>query len=307
MYKWHTVALSLVIMFCLSACVNARLDNPIGAFQKSVDESVGVIGKYYEGLNAYERKLYLEDAFLDPKKEILFTDSQGKPTPLTGSTFSAKSIKARLDSLSLVSMYAKRLGELAGSKAPTQFTENTKVLGDNLTKLSDTFKSLTGSDSTASSYIGPISSLVSLVGQIYLEQQRDAALTKAITEGDPLVRNILELLESDLVNVVDSLRKTGEKQLLAELVNNYNEHRMRMTQTERRQALDNINAAAENYSVAVIFNPSSLVSGIVEAHQALVKYAKSPKQSDDFVELVASLEVFTARVDTVAGAISKLH
>jgi hypothetical protein len=300
--------LCLCIVLLLPACASVNYDKPIGAFQKSVDESVGVIGKYYQDLNAYERSLYLESVFLDPQKEVLFTDSNGQPTPLAGNVFTAKSIKARLDSLSLVSMYSKRLADLAGSTVPVQFPEKAKVLGDNLANLADTFGSLAGSkDTTASSYIGPISSLVGLVGQIYLEKQRDTALTKAITEGDPLIRKILDLLETDLVNVIDPLRKTGETELLAEMVVYYNKNRLKMSYAERRQAIDAIKADAESYSAAVIFNPSGLVSGMAEAHQALVKYAKSDKKPNDFAELVSAMELFTTRVDTVAGAVSKLQ
>jgi ribosome maturation protein Sdo1 len=140
-----------------------------------------------------------------------------------------------------------------------------------------------------------------------LEQRRDAALTKAITEGDPVVSKILDLLESDLVNVIDPLIKTGEKEHLAELVTYYNDNRKKMSQSERRQIIDNINAAAEQYSTALIFNPSSLVSGMIQAHQALIKYAKSSKKPNDFAELVSVLEVFTAHVDTVAGAIQEFQ
>lgn len=307
MNKLRFFMLYICIIFVSSSCVNARFDKPIGSFQKSINESAGVIAKYYDDLNSYERRLYLESVVINPRQEILFIDQHGEATPLAGRTFSTKSIKARMDALSLISVYAKRLAELAGSDAPTKFSENTKVLGENLSKLSDTFISLTGSDATASSYVGPISTLVGLVGQIYLEQRRDAALTKAITDGDPVVRAILQLLESDLVNAVDPLRKTGEKQLLAELVNNYNENRMRINQSERRQAIDKINATAESYSKAIIFNPSGLVAAMTEAYQALVKYAKSPKNPSDFAELVSALETFAARVDTIAGAIHKLQ
>jgi hypothetical protein len=292
----------------LQACATIQYDKPVAGFQKSVDESVAVIATYYQDLNAYERSIYLENAFLNPHKEVLFKDSHGQPTPLAGNIFSVKGIKARLDSLHLVSLYAKRLSDLAGSKVPAQFPENSKILGDNLANLADTFSSLNGTpDTTASSYIGPISSLVGLVGQIYLERQRDAALTKAITQGDPLIRKILALIEADLVNVVGPLRQTGEKELLADMVAYYNANRLKMSYAERRQSIDAIKSAAESYSAAVIFNPSSLVSGMADAHQALVKYAKSEKKPNDFGEFVEAMELFTARVDIVAGSVRKLQ
>lgn len=307
MKMYSRLVLCVCSLALLYGCATNQFAKPIGTFEKSVDASVGVIGSYYEDMNAYERRLYLESAYLNPKQRIAFTDSGGKPTAILGKTFSAESIKARLDALTLVSKYAKRLAELAGSEAPTSFSANTKVLGENLEKLAGTFGSLSNSDPTASQYIGPISTLVGLIGQIYLEQRRDAALEKAIKEGDPVVTKILELVQTDLTSVIDPARRTGEKQLLTELVTYYNDHRLKFSQAERRVTIDAINVAAERWSKAVVFNPAELVSGMADAHKALVKYARSSRKPADLAELSAAVELFADRVEITAGAIQKLQ
>ena len=74
----------------LPGCATAQWARPIGDFQASVDARVAVIGAYYEDLNAYERRMYLENAYLDPNEEVLFTDASGKPTPMAGRVFSAR-------------------------------------------------------------------------------------------------------------------------------------------------------------------------------------------------------------------------
>lgn len=288
-------------------CATARWAKPIGDFQASVDESVAVIGAYYEDLNAFERRMYLEKACLDPSAEVLFTDTSGKPTPLAGRVFSAASVRARLDALRLVSVYGRRLANLAGSEAPTRFANNADVLGTTLTGLSKTFEGLSGSDSSAKAFIGPVSKLVGLVGQIVLENRRDAALTLAIKQGDEHVMAILDQVEKDLGSVVDPLRATGEKLLLAELVNDYNANRATLSRDERRRRIDRIATASDTYFKTLTANPAGLVAGMRDAHRAMVTYASSPRRPADLGEFAAALEVFANRVEAAAAGVRAIR
>lgn len=303
------VCVTGVALMCLaaSACAARQWAKPIGDFKQSVDASVSVIGAYYEDLNSYERRLYLENAFFNTDEEIGTTDKNGKQTPLAGRVFSAESIKARLDALRLVSTYARRLADLAGSDAPTKFASNADVLGTTLSGLAKTFEGLTGSDSTAKAYIGPVSSLVGLIGRVVLEQRRDAALTLAIHDGDGPVTAILNQFETDLSAVVDPLRKTGEKIVLAELVNDYNVNRKTLSSAERRSRLDRIDTASDAYLKAVASNPGDVVAGLRDAHRAMVKYAGSPRQPADLAEFAAALEVFANRVESAASAVRAIR
>jgi hypothetical protein len=302
-------ALAITVGLTAWGCATAQWARPIGEFQASVDASVGVIGAYYDDLNAFERRVYLESAYLDPSEEILFRDTSGAPTPLAGGTFSSASIGARLDALRLVSLYGRRLASLAGSEAPTQFASNAQALGATLAGLSETFEGLAkgGSDPSARAYIAPVASLIGLIGGRVLEQRRDAAITAAIAEGDGPVIVILDQIERDLATVVDPLRATGEKLLLAGLVNDYNLNRATLSLDERRRRIDRIAAAADASFAAATANPAALVGGLRDAHRALVAYAASPRKPANLGEFAAALEVFANRVDAAAAEVRAIR
>lgn len=304
-----------------SGCVTANFKEPITAFQQSIDTANITIGTYYTELNQFERELYLEERLLadiddDKKKEVMMYEG-GKPTPILGQTFSAESIKARTDAIALLGIYSRRLAELAGSDSPTRFAKGTKVLGENLAQLENTFKSLSKSnDSTALSYTTPIGAIVSVVGPMFLESRRDEALTAAIQKGAQPVREVLDLLENDLVNIIALLQRTGTIQILADRIGYYNkliemdEYKAMNPQQRyqaRQKALDDIRRAAERYEIALTFNPSGLVHGMKEAHEALVKYAQSDRKPENLAELVSAMEVFDNRVRQIAVAVLQLR
>jgi len=246
-------------------------------------------------------------------KEVLATDEQGRPTPLIGKLFSAESIKARTDAIALLGVYAQRLGELAGSEAPKQFAEGTKILGDNLFNLQTTFEKLGKDDeekktidATAKNYTGPIGTIVGVIGRIYLEKQRDAAVKEAIEKGAPAVRTVLALLQKDLTEVIDPLKKLGLKQELAERVAHYNKNR-KASFEQRRQILAEIDAAAARYEAALTANPANLVQTMSETHESLVKYAGSPKTPQTFAELLTALETFKSHAQEVANAVKQIR
>lgn len=303
------IVVSLFVAFTVMGCVTANFKEPITAFQRSIDTAGAAVGTYYAELNQFERDLYLEERLFNEKLEVLATDKSGMSTPLLGKTFSAESIKARTDAIILLGIYARRLAELAGSDAPARFSVGAKVLGENLDNLASTFSSLRN-DATAPSYAGPtgpIATIIGVVGKMFLESKRDAALTVAIEQGAPEVTKVLQLLESDLVNVVGPLRQTGAKQILAERVTSYNKNRSKMNQDQRRQALEGIRYAAMQYEIAVAFNPSDLMRGMREAHEALVKYARSDRRPENLAELVSAMEILQNRVQVIAAAVQQLR
>ena len=140
-----------------------------------------------------------------------------------------------------------------------------------------------------------------------LEHRRDAALTLAIEQGDKPVTAILDQVEKDLGAVVDPLRATGEKLLLAELVNDYNVNRATLSREERRRRLDRIATASETYLTTVASNPAGLVAGLRDAHRAMVAYASSPRKPADLGEFAAALEVFANRVESAAASVRAIR
>jgi hypothetical protein len=299
----------LTLAVNLTGCGDKEFSKHIDDFQNGVNNTTTAIGIYYAELNEFERELYLQERLFDPSLEVVRTDANGKPTALVGETFSAESIKARTDAIQMLGTYGKRLASLAGSDAPTRFAAGSKSLGENFAALGVTFSTLT-SDSTAQKYTAPLGALgaiVGVIGQMSIESKRDAALTKAVTEAAPEVDKIISLLEEDLKTVVGPTRLLGTKQQLAIVVNNYNVNRTSMSLDARKKALDEINRAQSTYDLAVAFNPSDLLGSMRDAHEALIKYAKSGRKISNLQELSSTLEVFHERAEVIAKAVVQLR
>ena len=97
-----------------------------------------------------------------PANDIgFFGTTAGALTALSGGIFTAASIKARTDALTLIGLYAQRLSDLAGSDAPTQFSNNVQALGASLSRLDDTFSKINSAhDANAKTYVAPVTALV---------------------------------------------------------------------------------------------------------------------------------------------------
>ncbi|MHB8422280.1 MAG: hypothetical protein ACYC9S_03345 [Leptospirales bacterium] len=298
----------LILLFTLATgCTTTNFTQPVASFQDSINTSSATIGIYYSSLNTFERQLYLDELALDPTQKVQAKDRSGHSTPLLGQYFQAESIKARMDALALLGVYAQQLTDLASSNAPKRFSTNATVLGQSLAKLDKTFSQLSGkmSDPTASAYVGPISALIGSVGKMYLERQRDRAIREAVNNGTPKVNEILNLLEHDLIESVKPLQETGLKEELASRVHYYNDHRNRhdMDLRQRRALLKEIDAQATAYEAAIAFNPSELIQSIRQANNALVRYANTPQNPQNFSDLLEALNAFDQNAQEIAGQV----
>jgi len=320
---WRTY-FTLLLGLAAGACASGGFKQPIADFQAGVSDTTAVVGVYYTELNSFERDLYLNERLYNPDLEVLTSDAARKPTPLVGQMFEAKAIRARLDALDLLGKYGKRLAVLAGSDAPTKSAAEVTSLGDRLGSLANTFKALVGAgDATAAKYIGPVSTIVGLITQSIVESRRDAAISKAVADGSPAVNAILDQIEVDLQTVIGPLRITGEKERLSDLIAFYNCGRLvsaaiktdprsgckepTLSFAARKALLAEIASTQTRYEAAVVFAPAEAVSGLRDAHEALVKYAASGRKNPDRAELAASLEVFRERAATAAEQIAKLR
>ena len=306
----HCTVLLLVIVSLVTGCMTTNFTQPIASFQKSVNTSSAAIGSYFLNLNEFERQLYLDDLALNPGKKLETTDEHGLPTPLLGQYFQPTSIKARMDALMLLSVYGQRLADLAGSSAPQQFSDTAKSLDTNLTNLDETFSRLSVAtpDKTAAAYVGPISALIGSIGKMFLEQQRDHAISEAVNNGAPAVRRILRLIEQDLVNTVKPLQETGLEQELAESIRYYNDHKnQEMDLQGRKEWLESIHAHAAAYEASLAFNPSGLIQSMRQAHDALVKYANAPRTPQNFNDLLGALQSFDQNAQEAAKEIKQIR
>jgi hypothetical protein len=300
-------AAAAAVSLFLGGCVTADFREPVGDFTTAMSQANGIIGGYFTGMNAYERDLYLQQALQNPQMEVVAVDAAGRRTGLMP-TFSPAAVSARLNAVRLLSVYGERLAALAGADAPARFQAGSKVLGENLTSLAATFNALAGSgDSSAGSYIGPITTIVGVFGEMILEGQRETALRRAVQDGAPAVNAVLNQLERDLRAVVQPLQTTGALQRASGSIAFYNANRRALSLEQRRTLLAQIGDEMAAYEVALATDPGEAVDGIRDAHAALVDYARSSRRPEDLNALIAAINTFNRRLEPLADAVQQLR
>lgn len=301
--------LPLVLGTLLPGCAVNRYEAPVGTFHDRAQQTIGVLSDFYASRNSYEIDLYLQTVAADSSLKVEETDAQGQPTPLGRPTFSPDSINARLNALNLIGIYANRLNDLANTKAPSDFQTAATALGDNLKSLDKTFEHLGGpKDPTAGKYIGPISTLIGIVGQMFLEHQRDIAIKKAVDEGAKSVDAILAQMRDDMDSIFSKEVITGAKQRMAVLVRAYNTEREKLSYEQRSARLAEIKAAAAEAAASVGSAPANLVTSMMNAHAKLIQAVNSPQQGKpaSLAEFNRALEAWTQLIQSIAGQVKLL-
>lgn len=280
---------------------------PVARFQQANTEASTALGLYYSELNRYERDLYLDERLYDTSLEVLASDAASRPTPLVGKLFSPESIQARMDAISLLGVYAERLATLAGADNPGKLPESSQALGTQLGALGKQMETLARKgDASASRYVEPVTTLVGVATSLFLEAHQGAALQKGIEQGSPQVNAILDLLEADLVEVLGPQRLTGAKQALASRVMFYNLHRDKLSLSERRAVLDDIRHASDSYEALVVAQPVDMARALRDAHEALLRFARSERKLESFEELSSAMQSFQGRVQTASAAVQRI-
>jgi hypothetical protein len=299
-----------VLLSCtsLSGCPNNRYIAPATTFQTSTNQTISAISAFYTSRNSYEIQIYLSEAAADSNLEVGITDSAGNPTPLAHPVFSPASIKARLDALSLVGIYASRLHDLANTSAPSDFATAATALGTNLKSLDTTFQSLGVKDATANSYVGPITSLIGTIGKMYLNEKRDKLVKEAIQNGGPQVNVILSQIKDDLDKIFSLEVVTGANEQLATAVTAYNRDRKSLSYDQRAARLAEIYSLSNEVSAATSSAPSKLVSAMLDANNALLKSAAASKQDKQMslASLNDALSAWVSQIQTLVTQIKPL-
>jgi hypothetical protein len=299
---------ALLGCFLSAGCLNNRYIVPVTTFQTSTNQTISVLSDFYTSRNSYETQLYLSGIAADPTLSVGTIDASGHPTPLGQPVFSPASIKARLDALSLVGVYASRLYDLANTSAPSDFATASTALGTNLTSLNTTFQGLGARDATASAYVGPITSLIGIIGKMYLSGQRDKLVKAAIQEGGPQVNIILSQIKDDMDKIFSLEVISGANEQLATAVVAYNKDRASLTYDQRVARLAEISAASAAATSATASAPSQLVSSMMDANNALLKSAAASKQDKQIslASLNDALSAWVSQIQTLANQIKPL-
>lgn len=315
------LALSLILLFFCSACDNSEFRKQIGEFQSAMNDSRAAVESYYLEMNEFEKDLYMLRLEVNPARQasVAFPFENGTNRRLivddrvlyVNGPFPPDSIQARLDALKLIGLYGNRLAELAGTDSPATFQSNMSALGVNIVTLGGTFNRLamSGTDQTAAQYVGPISSLVGIVGRLFLERRRDQELVHAIREATPKITAITTQMKQDFENILIPQQRSGQKGTISVLVGFYNDERVKpsVSHKDRQAILAKITGVIRNYELFTASNPRDMVQSMEDANQALLAYANSGRKKNDFLQVVARIGEFRDHAREVVQVVQEIR
>jgi hypothetical protein len=324
------VSLSLFTMsLLLTGCGGNReiLLKEVSEFDKSVQVGAESIAAYYSIINEQESQLYwlilelnpnceagdfinykcLNPKFQPPgeRKDYVVSPLKQLPIPL-------ESIKARSALLKELADYSKSLATLAGDKSAEKFQGNIKALQNRLSTLEKKFQMLQDQadnppDSTISKrYLAPIGTIIGILGKTAIQEAQWNEIRKSIIEAEEPVNTVLKAIANDLDTYALPLVRVGADAKYSLLISYYNNNRSRFTQEERAVIVNEIAAYKYTYDLASINKPSEIPNDLVEAHNSLVKLAKSDGSVKDIAELKAWLEEFKEDAEQLRDAVIQL-
>jgi hypothetical protein len=314
----HTLrsfAFGFAFMGLVSACTNIDFKEPVSDFSVAMSKSAAILNDYYGGLNAKERKVYLTQAAYTDNMEIGKREADGTPTGLTY-FYPPEWIKAKTDTINLLSVYGARLAALAGSTAPEQYSSGVKVLGNNINTLDAQVRAISKSPGQLK-FAADISTIFSVVAEMYADHKRDVAIRDAVTKGHDAVISALDFLQSDLPDI-KSLETSGKQQSLDLQISYYNkefgEQKLQKGQkpqkaslSQKASVLKEIADSAQVLELTSSQDPSIVIDAIRDAMNAIVAYAKDPGGPDKLVRLNSAIETFNNRVGPIATSISNMN
>ncbi len=315
------VAMLLLLAVIFStACDNTEFRKQIGEFQSAMSESQVAIQVYYLETNQFERDIVSLRRELDPTLPLGVKFGLERPANggvpqidenslYVNAPFSPESIQARLDALKLISLYGKRLAELAGTNSPAVFETNVAALGTNIVNLDETFHKLAnaGTDKSALAFASPISKLVGTVGKLFLERKRDKELIAAIKEATPEITKITTQLKKDFDEVFIDTRRSGLIDSLSAMTLYYEKNKSNIKREDRKKILAEINGIIRTYELFIAASPSDTVQSIEDGNQALLAYANSGRKDEDFIQVVARIGEFRDNARKIVESIQEIR
>jgi hypothetical protein len=330
------------MLLLLTSCGNREtLFKEITDFNKSVQVGTEYIAAYYSNINERELDLYLLILELNPNCEvgdyIVYEDclnlnpdlSSSKPkpsqlepkpsnkeknfSPLGKLSIPLESIQARISLLKEIADYSRLLGSVAGDDSTEKFQGNIRTIKSRLNSLNEKFKSLEKKDKAdpsdlknSNNFINPISTIVRILGRISIEEAKWSNIRNSIIEAEKPINNLLTAIAKDLDTYAFPLTEINAIQRYSLLINYYNNKKSQLSQVDRLRLIGRIVESKKNYDITSVRKPSTVPNGILSAHQALVKLAKSDGSISDIAELRSLLEKFKDDVGELKEAVNQL-
>ena len=296
--------LSLLVIFATACASTDPFVKPIEEFRAASVETAAVTHAYLTELNARERDFNFATALTDPSIAIQESDERY----FFNSYFSPDGVEARVDALLVIDRYVALLASIArsGSDGDT-LDAGIAALSAGISGLAERFQTI-GSDQSrppgereTQNYVGPISTLVALIGQNWHEHERMRMLEMAVESGAPAVEKILSLLEEDLSTAYYARTEVIVGKYNA-LRLDYNSNRFRIEYTERQNRLAELRALADIYETLQRTQIQHLIADMRRAHNALVEAIRNAGEISSYEAFVATLEVFADRAARAVAA-----
>ena len=309
MKKLH-LFLAFASAVLVSGCATQTVyQDPVAKFQTAVLNANSTVAPYFQNINALNLEANLYDKIGEDKP---WGSEDLVPA------IPAKEIQLRLSALSAITSYVNALAAVASGKDEQSLDQAAQTLGTNVNNLQTTVLgigaarssgSLKGALSAPAAKLDiskPVTALVTLFGNLYIEQKQKAALESAIIAGDKPIGDLLDQLAADLhgLQLLDTaayeamqngkivayaaIRKAAAPKDLPSVVYQFSQD-MASLQTLESLQLD------------------TLFNDVKAAHTALVVFAKSSKQPKDLSELSSEIDVLTQHVQLFQNALSSLQ
>jgi hypothetical protein len=295
-------------MSLVSGCTNIDFKEPVSDFGTAMSTSAVILNNYYAGLNAAERKVYLTRIkYSTGGEKVEEVDKYGQKTGLTYQ-YSPEWLKAKTDTINLLSVYGARLIALAGSTAPEKFASGINALGTNLETLDEQISGISKTDKQRQ-FAGDVKTIISAVGELYLDSKRDKTIKDTVNKSYPAVSRALDFLEQDLP-WVNALESTGADDSLSAPIEYYNTKiatNPKASPSEKQAVLNEIQANAASYEAVATKNPQGVIVAIRDALNAIVEYSNNPDGPDSLVRLNSAIEAFNNRVGPIAQAVNNMR
>lgn len=300
------IAMSVTLFCVISGCANIDFKEPVSDFGVAMSTSAVILNNYYTGLNSAERKVYITRIKYSDDEDVGVIAADGSRTGLVN-YYPPEWIKAKTDTITLLSVFGSRLTALAGSKDPEQFSSGVLVLGANLSTLGEQIKIIAKTESQIK-FSDDISKIVAVVGEMYQDNKRDMAITDAVNKGHVAVSEALDFLERDLPKI-NSLQETGRWQSLAAPTVYYNNNLVgkKVPLAQKEKVLSEIESNAESLELASSQSPARAITAIRDALNSIVAYAKDPGGPDELVKLNSAIERFNNTVGPLVLSINNVR
>ena len=188
-----------------------------------------------------------------------------------------------------------RISEIAAEILSAEQSELVNTfIGLSKTKAEDAL-----ADISAHEYIVPVSKVLGLLCETYLERRIENELVDAIKDAKEDVDKILELLETDLKRVRPNgelIWKEGRLSLRVYRMDKWNG----MDFLERTELVKQFQTLQNKLKLAQSTTPFEIISRIQRAHDALFKYATSDRKKPDLEELIVRLDNLSKDIEVLA-------